>query len=78
MSEDLDDYFLLREDGCTLAHNCLGRVKGVKVDKTEHLISVGRSRELGDALAKEGDGCVLRSGFIVVDLEKVAREKSQA
>ena len=65
------------EDECTLLHDCLGRVKCVALDKTEYLGKSGHSLELGNLLAKAGDGCVVRAGFTVVDLYKLEREKSQ-
>ena len=74
--ENVEDYFLIMEDACTLKHNCLGRVKCVASDKWEHLIKSGRSRELGDLLAKEGDGCVMSSGFTEIDLNNLPAEKS--
>ena len=65
-------------DECTLSHDCLGRVNCVALNKTEHLGKSGHSLELGNLLAKGGDGCVVRAGFTVVDLDKLEREKSQA
>ena len=76
--ESVEDYFLPMEDGCTLSHNCLGRVKCVALDMFEHLGKSGHSMELGNLLAKAGDGCVVKSGYTEVDLDKLEREKSQA
>ena len=53
----------------------LGRVKCVAVDKIKHLLAPGNSRELEVLLAKAGDGCVVHSGFTVVDRERLAKEK---
>ena len=76
--ESVEDYFLPMEDECTLSHNCLGRVKCVALDMFEHLGKSGHSVELGNLLAKAGDGCVVNSGYTEVDLDKLEREKSQA
>ena len=72
------DYFLAMEDECTLEHNCLGRVKCVAADKVKHLVTSGNSRELEVLLAKAGDGCVVNSGFTVVDRDRLAKEKPSA
>ena len=72
--ENVEDYFLAMEDECTLEHNCLGRVKCVAADKVKHLVTSGNSRDLEVLLARAGDGCVVNSGFTVVD--RLAKEKS--
>ena len=76
LCENVEDYFLAMEDECTLQHNCLGRVKCVAADKIKHLLTPGNSRELEVLLAKAGDGCVVHSGFTVVDRERLDKEKS--
>ena len=76
LSDNVEDYFLAKEDECTLEHNCLGRVKCVAVDKIKHLLIPGNSRELEVLLARAGNGCVVNSGFTVVDQDGVATEKS--
>ena len=76
LCENVEDYFLAMEDECTLEHNCLGRVKCVAADKTKHLLTSGNSREPKVLLAKAGDGCVVHSGFTVVDRERSDKEKS--
>ena len=45
-----------------------------KVDKIKHLLTPGNSRELEVLLARAGDGCVVNSGFTMVD--RLANEKS--
>ena len=78
LCENVEEYFLAKEDECTLGHNCLGRVKCVAVDKIKHLLTPGKSRELEVLLAKAGDGCVVNSGFTVVDRDRLAKEKPSA
>ena len=68
--ENMEDYFLPMEDECTLEHNCLGRVKCVTLDMFEHLGISGRSLDHGHLLAKAGDGCVVKTRFTEVDLDK--------
>ena len=53
-------------------------VKCVALDMFEHLGKSGHSMELGNLLAKAGDGCVVKAGYTEVDLDKLEREKSQA
>ena len=55
---------------CTMEHNCLGRVMCVATDKLDHCFKSGRSKELTDLLSKEGDGCVMATGFTEVDVDK--------
>ena len=64
------------ENACTLKHNCLGRVICVASDKLEHWINNGTCIELCNLLAKEGDGCVVSSGFTEIDLNNLPAEKS--
>ena len=74
LCENVKDYFLAKDDECTLGYNCLGRVKCVAADKVKHLVASGNSRDLEVLLARAGDGCVVNSGFTVV--ERLAKEKS--
>ena len=68
--EKVEDYFIFMEDACTMEHNCLGRVMCVATDKLDHCFKGGRSKELSDLLSKEGDGCVMATGFTEVDVDK--------
>ena len=43
--------------------------------KIKHLLTHGNSRELEVLLARAGYGCVVNSGFTLMDRDRLAKEK---
>ena len=71
-SNQVEDYFLLFEDECSLLHHCVGRVKGVRLDMLGLLLPPPSwdDRDIADNLAKVGDGCISDTGWREVDIEE--------
>ena len=63
----VEDFFMLKDEGCSLSHNCAGRVKGVRLEKMENIVIRNKpsdrdSMTIANLLTHVGDGCVIDTG----------------
>ena len=63
----VEDYFLLKEERCSLSHNCAGRVKGVRLDMMDNVLILNEpsdkdSMSIANLLTHVDDGCVIDTG----------------
>ena len=67
-ADNVDDYFILMKDKCTLGHKCAGRVKMVREDMIDRVIAPPDTdlRDIPYILSLVGDGCVIDTGWKVV------------
>ena len=72
-AENVEDYFILKEDKCLLSHNCAGRVMNVRSDMIDRVVQdrpKDDPRDITYLLSLTEDGCIIDTGWKIVALDE--------
>ena len=72
-AENVEDYFILKEDKCLLSHNCAGRVMNVRSDMIDRVMQdrpKDDPRDITYLLSLTEDGCIIDTGWKIVALDE--------